>query len=194
MLEEAVEVIRKLWDGELVEHHGRHYTVDRARLYSVPDEPPAIAVAAAADDAAELAGRIGDALVSTAPNEDLVKTFEQAGGKGKPKYGQFHVCVAESREEAIETAFRCWRNIALEGELTQELSLPRYFKQATASLTREDVAEQVVCGNDPGEHRAKIDEFADAGFTHVYVHQVGSDQEGFLRFYEREILPAAVSR
>src|SRR3954454_9824403 len=82
MLEEAVEVIRELWEGGLVEHHGKHYTVDRARLYSIPDEPPPIAVAAAAEGAAELAGRIGDALISTSPNEEIVKTFESAGGKG----------------------------------------------------------------------------------------------------------------
>ena len=192
MLEEAIEVIRELWEGGLVEHHGKHYTVDRARLYSVPDDPPPIAIAAGAEGAAELAGRLGDALVSTAPDAELVKTFERAGGKGKPKYGQLTVCVDDSRERAIETAFRCWRNAGLEGELAQELPLPRYFGQATAALTREDVADAVICGNNPGEHRKKLEEFEDAGFTHVYVHQVGSDQEGMLRFYEEAILPATV--
>jgi alkanesulfonate monooxygenase SsuD/methylene tetrahydromethanopterin reductase-like flavin-dependent oxidoreductase (luciferase family) len=120
-----------------------------------------------------------------------VKAFERAGGNGRRKYGQFHVCVAASREQAVETAYRCWRNGALGGELTQELSLPRYFRQATSTLTREQVAEQVICGNDPGPHREKIAEFADAGFDHVYVHQVGSDQDAFVRLYEREILPVA---
>src|SRR3954467_5802629 len=104
MLEEAVEVIRELWEGGLVEHHGKHYTVDRARLYSIPEDPPPIAVAAAAEGAAEPAGRVGDALVSTSPNRDVVKTFESAGGKGKPKYGQLTVCVDDNRERAIETA------------------------------------------------------------------------------------------
>jgi len=193
MLEEAVNVIRQLWGGGLVEHHGKHYTVDRARLYSLPGEAPPLAMAAAAEGAADLAGRLGDALISTAPDPEIVKTFERAGGKGRPKYGQIHVCVSESREEAIETAYTCWRNAALAGELGQELPLPRYFKQATAALTREDVAEQVVCGDDPGEHRAKIDEFSDAGFDHVYVHQVGDDQDAFVRFYERSVLPAVAA-
>jgi coenzyme F420-dependent glucose-6-phosphate dehydrogenase len=192
MLEEAVRVIRELWEGGLVTHRGKHYTVDRARLYTVPDEPPPIAIAAAGENAAELAGRLGDALVSTAPDADIVEAFEQAGGKGKPKYGQFHVCVADSREQAVETAYRCWPNGALPGELGQELPLPRYFRQATSPLTREQVAEQVVCGSDPGPHREKIEEFADAGFDRVYVHQVGSDQEAFMRLYEREVLSAAV--
>src|SRR5581483_8598064 len=189
--EEAIGVMRELWEGSLVEHRGTHYTIDRARLYTVPDEPPPIAVAASAENAAELAGRLGDALVSTAPDADVVKAFERAGGNGKRKYGQFHVCVADSREQAVETAYRCWRNGALGGELTQELSLPRYFRQASSTLTREQVAEQVICGSDPGAHREKIAEFADAGFDHVYVHQVGSDQDAFVRLYEREILPVA---
>ena len=82
--------------------------------------------------------------------------------------------------------------LACVAELGQELPLPRYFRQATEALTREQVAEQVVCGGDPGPHREKIEEFADAGFDRVYVHQVGSDQEAFMRLYEREVLPAAV--
>jgi G6PDH family F420-dependent oxidoreductase len=192
MLEEAVGIIRELWQGGLVVHRGKHYTVDRARLYTVPDAAPPLAIAASGENAAELAGRDGDALISTAPDADVVKAFERTGGKDKPKYGQFHVCVADSREQAVETAFRCWPNAALEGELTQELPLPRFFRQATAALTRDQVAEQVICGRDPGPHREKIAQFADAGFDHVYVHQVGSDQEAFFRLYEREVLSVAV--
>ena len=192
MLEEAVGVIRELWQGGLVTHRGKHYTVDRARLYTVPDEPPPLAIAATAENAAELAGRLGDALISTAPDADVVKAFERAGGKGKPKYGQIHVCVGDSREQAVETAYRCWRFSALGGDLNQELPLPRHFRQASEVLTREQVAAQVICGSDPGSHREKIEEFADAGFDHVYVHQVGSDQQALMRLYERELLPVAV--
>jgi len=193
MLEEAVGIIRELWRGGLVSHRGAHYTVDRARLYTVPDEPPPIAIAAAAENAAELAGRLGDALVSTAPDREVVEVFERSGGNGKPKYGQIHVCVAPSREQAVETAYHCWRFTGVGGDLNQELPLPRHFRQASAVVTREQVAEQVICGDDPGPHREKIEEFADAGFDHVYVHQVGSDQEALMRLYEREVLPVAAT-
>src|SRR5207302_9912993 len=104
MLEEAVALMRELWRGELVSHRGRHYTVDRARIYSLPDEPPPIAVAAAAPKAAELAGRIGDAFVSTAPDKELISQFESGGGKGKPRDGQLTVCWAESEAEAVRPA------------------------------------------------------------------------------------------
>jgi coenzyme F420-dependent glucose-6-phosphate dehydrogenase len=190
MLEEAVGLIRELWEGDLVNHRGRHYTVDRARLYTVPDEPPSIAIAAAGSDAAELAGRIGDALISTAPNAEVVEAFEDAGGAGKPRYGQFTVCYSEDRDDAVRAAFEQWPNAALGGELGQELPLPRNYRDAAETLEPEQVAENVVCGPDPGEHHRAIDEFEQAGFDHVYVHQVGRDQESFLAFYEREILPA----
>jgi G6PDH family F420-dependent oxidoreductase len=191
MLEEAVTIIRQLWEGGLVSYRGRHYQVDRARLYSVPDEPPPIAVAAGGEDAAALAARIGDALVSTSPEAELVDQFASSGGADKPRYGQLTVCWAESEDEAVRTAHEWWPNAALRGELSQELPLPRHFQQASASLTPEEVAEVIVCGPDADRHREAIDEFEKAGFDHVYVHQVGPDQDGFFRFYEREILTGA---
>jgi coenzyme F420-dependent glucose-6-phosphate dehydrogenase len=194
MLEEAVAVMRRLWEGGLVSHRGLHYTVDRARLYSVPDEPPPVAIAASGPESAALAGRIGDALISTAPDRELIEEFEQAGGSGKPRYGQLTVCWAEAEDEAIDTAHEWWPNAALTGDLGQELPLPRNFRQATELVSPEQVAEAVVCGPDPERHRQAIDEFEDAGFDHVYVHQVGPDQDGFIRFYEREMLTAALHR
>jgi coenzyme F420-dependent glucose-6-phosphate dehydrogenase len=193
MLEEAVGLMRELWQGGLVNHRGRHYTVSQARLYSVPDQPPSVAVAAAAEEAAKLAGRIGDALISVAPEAEVVGHFEEAGGEGKPRYGQLTVCWAESERDAIRTAHELWPTAGLKGELNQELPLPRHFEQAAETLSPEQVAESVVCGPDADRHREAIQEFEDAGFDHVYVHQVGPDQEGFLRFYEREILARAVA-
>jgi coenzyme F420-dependent glucose-6-phosphate dehydrogenase len=189
MLEESIEVIRKLWEGGKQTFRGKHYTVEGARIYTLPDEPPPIAVAAAAPKAAELAGRVGDAFVGVAPESELVDKFEQSGGAGKPRYGQVIVCWAESEEEARKTAHEWWPNAGLEGDLTQELPLPEHFEQATAGVEEDDVAETVVCGPDPERHLEQIRTFAEAGYDHVYVHQVGPDQKGFLDFYEREILP-----
>jgi G6PDH family F420-dependent oxidoreductase len=193
MLEEAVAVMRMLWSGSLVSHRGPHYTVDRARLYSTPAEPPAVAVAASGENAAELAGRIGDALIATAPDAELVEQFEAAGGDGKPCYGQLTVCFAESESDAVRTAAEWWPNAALRGDLAQELPLPRHFRQATSTLSESQVADAIVCGPDTDRHRDAIAEFERAGFDHVFVHQVGPDQAGFLEFYADQILsPTAV--
>ena len=86
-------------------------------------------------------------------------------------------------------AFEWWPNVAIKGELGQELPLPRHFEQAAQMLSADDVAEDVPCGPDPERHLDAIRQYVDAGFDHVYVHQIGPDQEGFFRFYEREVLP-----
>jgi G6PDH family F420-dependent oxidoreductase len=187
LLTEAIEVIRLLWQGGYQSHRGRHYTVEQARLYTLPEEPPPIVVAAAKPDAARLAAT-ADGLVGTAPDPELLAAFESAGGAGKRRYGQLTVCWAEDEARARKTALEWWPNAALPGDLGQELALPRHFEQAAELVTEADVAEKVLCGPDPAAHLSAIDEFAEAGYDHVYVHQVGPDQEGFLDFYAREIL------
>jgi coenzyme F420-dependent glucose-6-phosphate dehydrogenase len=189
MLEEAIEVMRLLWQGGYQSHNGKHYTVEQARIYTLPDEPPPIAVAAAQPKAAELAGRLGDAFVGVAPEADLVEEFEQAGGKGKPRYGQLTVCYAETEEQARKTAFEVWPNAGLEGPLSQELAIPEHYEAAVKLLNEDDVAETVICGPNPEPHLEAIRDYEQAGYDHVYVHQVGRDQESFLRFYAEEILP-----
>ena len=190
MLVEAIEVIRLLWQGGYQSHHGRFYTVEQARLYTLPDEPPPIMVAAGKPKAAQLAAG-EDGLIGTSPDKELLAEFEAAGGGDKPRVGQMTVCWATDEASARRTALEWWPNAALPGELGQELALPRHFEQAAQLVTEDDVAEKVVCGPDPAKHLELIERFAGAGFDHVYVHQVGPDQEGFLDFYAREILEQA---
>jgi coenzyme F420-dependent glucose-6-phosphate dehydrogenase len=186
MLEEAIEVIRLLWQGDYQTHRGKHYTVEEARLYTLPDEPPPIAVAASKPLAAELAGRGGDALISVAPDAEIVAGYREAGGEG-PRYGQVTVCWAENEEEAKQTAFEVWPNAGIKGDLSQELALPRHFEQAAQMVSPDDVAEMVVCGPDPDPYVEQISAYLDAGFDHVYLHQVGRDQTGFFRFWQDEL-------
>jgi G6PDH family F420-dependent oxidoreductase len=190
MLEEAVEVMRQLWRGELTTFEGKHFRVEDARVYTLPDDPIEVVVAAAAPEAAELAARLGDGLVSTAPDPEVVDAYLRADGEG-PRYGQLTVCWAPTEEEARRTAYEWWPNAGLEGPLSQELPLPSHFEEAAAMVSEDDVAQRVVCGPDPGRHVEGIQEFVDAGFDHVYVHQVGPDQDGFFDFYLREVLPEA---
>jgi G6PDH family F420-dependent oxidoreductase len=188
MLEEAVAIIRELFTGDLVTHDGEYFTLHTARLYTLPEQPPPIMVAASGPMAAEVAGRIGDGLISTVPDPEVIEVYRRKGGDG-PRYGQLHVCYAPDEADAVETAHQQWINAAIGGELGQELPLPANFEQASKTVRPEDVAEKVVCGPDPERHIAKIREYADAGFDHVYVHQVGADQEGFFRFYAEQVLP-----
>jgi coenzyme F420-dependent glucose-6-phosphate dehydrogenase len=188
-LEEAVKVIRLLWQGETCTHRGQHYTVENARIYTLPDELPPIMVAASGQHAAEVAGRIGDGLINVAPVEDIVEYFQKAGGNGKPRYGQLTVCWAQDEAAGRRMAHEYWPNSGVQGELSQELPSPAFFEQAAKMVREEDIAEKIPCGPDPERHIKQIKAFVEAGFDHVYIHQIGPDQEGFFQFYERHVLP-----
>ncbi len=189
-LEEAVAIIRELWSGRLVSHRGERFTVENARLYTLPDEPPPLLMAVAGERSVELAARVADGIVGTAPVASSTEQFRARGGAGKPAYGQLDVCWHEDEERACELALERWPNAAIGGGLSGELPLPAHFEEAAEPLRPADIAESVVCGPDPERHRAAIQEYVDAGYDHVYMHQIGPDQEGFFDFYEREILPA----
>jgi len=188
LLEEAIEVLRLLWQGGEQTHRGKHYSVDHARLYTLPDEPIPIAVAAAKPLAAELAGRLGDALVNTVPDAEIVKSYRSAGGAG-PRYGQVQLCWAEDEQAARETVFRLWRHSGLGGTVNQELPRPSDFEAAAETVTIEQATEHVPCGPDPDAVVEAVRTWEEAGFDHIALHQVGPDQDGFFRFWERELRP-----
>jgi G6PDH family F420-dependent oxidoreductase len=189
MLEEAIEVIKALWTGEVVDHHGAHYTVENARLYTLPERPPGIWVSGFGPKATRLAARTATGgYVNTSPDADLLQTYRDNGGTGTAQ-GSFKVCWAQDADAALDTVHRLWPNGALPGELAQVLPTPQHFMQATALVTRDHVAD-VPHGPDPAPYLAKLRRFADAGYDEVYLAQIGPDQEGFFRFLERELLPA----
>ncbi|QGG95722.1 TIGR03557 family F420-dependent LLM class oxidoreductase [Actinomarinicola tropica] len=189
MLEEAVEVMRKLWTGDQVTHVGEHYRVENARLYTAPDGGSVpVYVSAFGPKAAELAGRIGDGLVTTSPDAEAVEGFRSAGGSG-PAIAAAKACWAEDEAAARATVHRLWPNSGLPGELAQELPMPAHFEQASQLVTEDQAADGKPCGPDPEVHVASLRAFAEAGYDEVYIHQIGPEQEGFMRFYRDEVLP-----
>jgi coenzyme F420-dependent glucose-6-phosphate dehydrogenase len=189
MLEEAVQVIRTLWGGDEVDHRGRYFTVENARLFSLPDVLPPILMAAGGPAAARSAGKTGDGLIATAPDADLVKEYRAAARSVVgPRIGQLTVCWAENDADAKATAHRWWPNAALHGAVSQELARPDDYAALAQGVTLDQVADEVICGPDPTRYRAAIDDFVEAGFDHIYLHQVGPDQAGFMSFARREIL------
>jgi G6PDH family F420-dependent oxidoreductase len=188
MLAEAIEVIRTLWAGGYQTFRGDFFEVEQARLYTLPDPLPPIVVAAAKPLAAELAGSSGDGLVSTAPDASVVEKYREAGGDG-PRYAQITVCWSKTEEAAKETAHRVWPIAGLEGDLNQELPLPMHFEQAASKITPDDVSELIVCGPEVERYAEQAQKYVDAGFDHLYFHQVGRDQDGFFRFWQERLAP-----
>jgi G6PDH family F420-dependent oxidoreductase len=188
-LQEAVEVIRLLWGGGSQSYRGRHYTVEHAQVFTLPETPPPIYIAASGKTAARAAGRIGDGLITTAPDRSLVDAFRDGGGTGKPCVGQLTVCWAADEATARKTAHEWWPVAALGGSLMPALATPALFEAASRPVTETMVAEAVVCSPGPERHLAALRAFAEAGYGQVYVHQVGPDQDGFFEFYRKAILP-----
>jgi G6PDH family F420-dependent oxidoreductase len=180
MLEEAAELIRKLFGGEYETYRGKHYTVEQAKLYDAPASPAPIVIAAKAPNAAKLAAEKADGTMNTTPDADIVKEYKAAGGTG-PIYGKVTGCFAPS-DEALEIALKRQPNPAIGGEVSTELALPRDF-EAVAELVRpDDLKDLLALGNEPDVWREKIAAFENAGFTHVALHNVAEEQAGFIDF------------
>jgi G6PDH family F420-dependent oxidoreductase len=188
MMREAVEVLRLLFQGGNQSHHGRYYTVENARIYTLPDRPPPIYVSGFGPKAAQLAGEIGDGYISTMPDPDLVQAFRRTGGTKTTAAG-FKVCWNPDEHTAREIAHRLWASEQLPGQLAQELPTPRHFEQASELVTKDMVADAIVCGPDVGRHMAGIEQYFDAGYDELYVSQVGPENDGFFKFYGETILP-----
>ena len=192
MFAEAVLIIRKLFSGEYVTHQGEFYDVDSAKLYDLPDEPVPIGIAASGGQSAELAAQHGDVLVINEPLAEVVQQFKAAGGEGRPVYGQLAISYDTDRDAAIRRAHELWRWSSVGGwKVMAELPAPVSFAAASSTVRPEDVTASVPCGDDVDAVVQGIRTFADAGFTHVALVQIGHDrQQRFFDWAEKELLPA----
>jgi G6PDH family F420-dependent oxidoreductase len=188
MLEEAIGVIRRLLTGERVDHHGQHYTVEDARIYTLPERRVPILVSGFGPKAIELAARAGDGLVTTKPDKNDIAAYHGNGGRGSVEAG-VKVCWGESADQAAELAHRLWATQGLPGELSQVLPSPRHFEQGAQLVRVEDTREAIACGPDPKRYADVVGQYADAGVDVLHIAQIGPDQEGFFDFFTKEVRP-----
>jgi G6PDH family F420-dependent oxidoreductase len=192
MLEEALEVIRSLWEGKTTSYYGNFYVVENARVYTLPEKPIPVIVAAEGPKMASIAGKIGDGLISTTPDPKLIENFRaQSEDSDLPLYCQATVCYAPTEQEARRIAHKQWPIVAMPGELTRELAVPNFFEETAALVTEEQIAKEVACGPDQKKHLETIKKYLDAGFKKVTIHNIGSYQEEFFKFYKEQVIPAA---
>ncbi|HEY2535965.1 MAG TPA: LLM class F420-dependent oxidoreductase [Solirubrobacteraceae bacterium] len=190
MLEEAVQVIRTLWQGGMQSHRGRHYRVENARIYDLPEQTPPILISGFGPKATQLAAKIGDGYCTVEPDEQEVRRFRDAAGPDNRLIaGGMKACWAPDEAQARATAYRLWPNEQLPGELAQILPTPAHFEQASTLVSEDMVAEAMPCGPDLEQHLQAIRRYEDAGFDELYIQQIGPDQERFFEIYANEILP-----
>jgi G6PDH family F420-dependent oxidoreductase len=189
MLEEAVDVMRELWTGNVVTREGKHYQVDTARIYTLPDEPPPVFVSAFGPKALETAARIGDGFINTSDDPEAVAAFKEKSG-GKPAQGGVKVAWAPTEDEGVGHAHRLWSNAGLPGELAQVLPSPKHFEQASQLVTRESTSDSVVAGPAVEAHVRQLGSYVEAGYDEVYVANMGPHYRDMISAYGREVLPA----
>src|SRR5436190_929755 len=198
VLSEAIEVIRKLFTGKVVKHKGTYFTLESARLYTMPETPPPIYVATSGPVNAERTGRTCDGLITVGAADAKLRMLIERCDKGAMEAGkdpstiphivQLHVSWAGSDDEAITQALREWPNGGMNFP-KQDIRNPEDF-EALAKLVRpENFRGRVLMSADIDAHRAHIQHFANLGFDEVYVHNVGLNQKEFIEAYGREVIP-----
>jgi G6PDH family F420-dependent oxidoreductase len=191
MLEEAVEIIRALWAGGTVTHRGKHYEVESAKVWDLPDAPPPIGIAVSGPGSCALAGRQADLMIAVEPRPELGHMFDAGGGAGKPRVGQIALSYDPDVQVAVKRAMDQFRWFTGNWRVNAELPLPASFDAASKTVREDDVSTKMPCGPDLERHVAAIREFETAGFTHLALVQVGGDtQEQFITWAATELLPA----
>ena len=184
-------VVHLVFAGEYVSYQGRHFQVERAKLYDLPDQAPPVGIAVSGPDSIRLAADHADAMITVEPDEDLVRRFGKQGGAGKPVYGQLAVCYGRDEKAARRRARELWRWALPGWHVMAELPDPRAFDAASQHVTEDDIAALVPCGPDTGQYVKAVREYVQAGFTHVALVQVGAEhQHDFIDWSARELLPA----
>ena len=188
---ESVDVIRRLLAGEEVTHHGL-VTVDRARVWTLPEVPPALIGPAVTVATARRAASWADGLITInqehAVLRDIIGAYRDAGGRG-PLALQVHVSWAPDPGQAQAIAFEQWRSNVFPPPVCWDLATPEHFDVASTHVRPDDVAQVVRISADLGQHAAWLAEYADLGFDEIYVHHVGSEQTAFVDAFGGQVLP-----
>lgn len=189
---ECVQIIRALFAGETVTHHGR-VTVAEAKLYTRPEEPVMLVGAAVTEATAEWVGSWADALITVhAQPEQLgkvIEAFRQGGGLGKRIILQAALSWAPTEEEAEAEALHQWASNAAGGEVNWDLRRPQDFDAVGRFVKGADIRQSVLVSADLGQHRAWLAEYAEMGFAEIHLHQVGRRQLSFIEAFAEHVLP-----
>ena len=193
MLEEALEILSRLFEGGKDEQHyrGEFFELDGARLFDPPGSVPTI-LAAGGPRAAELAATRADGLITTEADPRILEAYRAAGGEG-PLYAEVSLCYAPDEAEAVETVHRYRRWSLLDWSVLTELPTVSAFAAASEQVRPEDVARKIPCGPDVDRHVEAVLPFLELGFDHIILAQVGPEQGAFLEFYEEEVAKALKS-
>ncbi len=188
-MKEAIEVIRRLWSDENVNHRGTSWSVENLRMATLATRPPPVFIASSGKLSAQLAGEVGDGMIGVQPDAQLIDVFRGSGGEHKPCLGQLHVSLAATSSDAEDNAWKWWPHGVVPPAVLGELARPEHFEAIADAVGKESIGETVVCATSPQPIIAAIDRYVGAGYDTVYIHQVGPDQKRLADLAMAELLP-----
>ncbi len=192
MFAEAVQLIKELLAGDgYTTFHGDYFDADGAKIWDLPEGGVPIGIAVSGKSSCELAGEYADVMIGTEPKPELGEMFDAAGGAGKNRVGQMPISYGTDKAAAVTRAHELFRWFGLGWKVNADLPGTAGFEAASAFVRESDVEESIPCGDDVGAVIEAAKEYADAGFTHLALVQIGGDQQQpYLEWTRRELMPA----
>jgi coenzyme F420-dependent glucose-6-phosphate dehydrogenase len=198
MMQEAIDIIKKLFSGKLARHDdGEYFTMERVRLWTLPEQPVPIFVATAGPVTAKWTGQYCDGLITPGASHEklrmLIEKFEEgarASGRDPskmPKLLQLHMSWAETYDEALQNALDQWPNGGMAFP-KQDIRSPEDFAEMAKLVRPENYKNRMLISPDLAEHREAIQQFIDLGFDEIHVHNVGRNQEQFIKGFGEQVI------
>ena len=192
-LAECVDVMRAMFAGETVSHDGL-IKVDRAKLWTLPHEPPRLIGAAVSVESARWVSGWADGLITVNQSREhlqrMIEAFRENGADGRPLYLQVHLSYARDDDTALAIAHHQWRSNVFAPPVCWDLELPSHFDEAARFVRKEDMRDSVLISSDPSRFVDWLAEFAELGFDGIYLHHVGTEQREFIETFGEHVLPA----
>ena len=192
-LRECVDVIRALWRGQTVTHKSDLVTVEEAKLFTRPEKAPLIYGPALTEQTAHFAGGWADAFITVQTEipklKSLIQAFRDGGGAGKPIALQVHLAYAPTEAEALDAAYKQWKNNVFPSSISTDVKRPDHFDMLGQKVRPDDVRSSVLISSDLGRHLAWLQEYAALGFERIYLHEVGVNQDRFIDTFGEKVLP-----
>ena len=192
MFAEAVQLIKELLAGDgYTTFHGDYFEADGAKIWDLPEGGVPIGIAVSGPSSCELAGEYADVMIGTEPKPELGEMFDAAGGAGKNRVGQMPISYGTDKAAAVTRAHDLFRWFGLGWKVNADLPGTAGFEAASQFVREEDVESSIPCGDDVDAVIEAAKAYADAGFTHLALVQIGGDQQQpYLEWTQRELMPA----
>ncbi|GGG11547.1 TIGR03885 family FMN-dependent LLM class oxidoreductase [Pontibacter amylolyticus] len=190
-LKECVDIIRALWNGETVTHHGL-VTVEEAKLWTRAKVAPKIIGAAITEETAEWVGGWADGMITVSkPPKELKKMVDafRKGGEGKPMYLKVQLSYDKDDKRALQGAHEQWRSNIFPSAVLSDLRTAKQLEQAAMFVREEDLREHVRISSDPNQHVEWLQQDLDLGFSQLILHNVNLEQERFIEVFGDKVVP-----